>query len=194
MRGEWCYLKNFLNDDECIQIINSLKNENMDFGKVGVIQNENRQSQLNLMHRKSKILWLDKQKYKNLYNKLWILAIQANREFFGFHIDDVENLQFTEYSSDYEGHFGEHVDISEGWVLDSENKHRKISCSIQLSDPRDYSGGELLLKAHQIPDKTEIIQRGTAIFFPSFLRHEVTPVTKGVRYSLIAWFKGPAFR
>ena len=31
-------------------------------------------------------------------------------------------------------------------------------------------------------------------FFPSFIHHQVSPVTKGIRYSLVAWFLGPPFK
>jgi len=32
------------------------------------------------------------------------------------------------------------------------------------------------------------------IFFPSYTLHEVTPVTKGTRYTLVGWVHGPAFK
>ena len=34
---------------------------------------------------------------------------------------------------------------------------------------------------------------GTAIVFPSFMRHKVAPVTKGRRRSLVGWFLGPLY-
>ena len=36
--------------------------------------------------------------------------------------------------------------------------------------------------------------KGSIIFFPSFMPHQVAPVTEGVRYSLVAWFVGPPFK
>ena len=33
-----------------------------------------------------------------------------------------------------------------------------------------------------------------ATFFPSYILHEVTEVTKGVRYSLVAWANGEYFK
>jgi PKHD-type hydroxylase len=32
--------------------------------------------------------------------------------------------------------------------------------------------------------------RGTFLVFPSFMLHRVTPVTRGTRWSLVAWFGG----
>ena len=62
----------------------------------------------------------------------------------------------------------------------------KIS-TIELSKSSDYEGGDLVFDYDRHPmEKT----RGTIIIFPSNLYHEVTPVTKGERYSLVQWFKG----
>ena len=36
--------------------------------------------------------------------------------------------------------------------------------------------------------------QGTAVIFPSFVLHRVTPVTQGTRWSLTLWSHGPAFR
>ena len=38
------------------------------------------------------------------------------------------------------------------------------------------------------------IKQGQAIFFASFIRHRVTPVTRGVRKSLVMWFGGTPFK
>ena len=35
---------------------------------------------------------------------------------------------------------------------------------------------------------------GDMIIFPSFIDHKVSPVTKGIRYSIVAWFGGPPFK
>ncbi|MEC7191643.1 MAG: 2OG-Fe(II) oxygenase [Pseudomonadota bacterium] len=37
-------------------------------------------------------------------------------------------------------------------------------------------------------------KRGDVIVFPSYLHHRVKPVTKGVRYSIVAWYGGPPFK
>ena len=37
-------------------------------------------------------------------------------------------------------------------------------------------------------------EQGTLVAFPSFVLHEITPVTKGERYSLVNWIAGPNFR
>jgi PKHD-type hydroxylase len=54
---------------------------------------------------------------------------------------------------------------------------RKLSISIQLTDPEKYEGGELYLYDN---DKGNLMSKtqGTLIMFPSYVLHEVMPVTK----------------
>ena len=44
-----------------------------------------------------------------------------------------------------------------------------------------------------LPMDKETKNKGTIIVFPSMLLHKVTPVTKGIRHSLVQWFSGPDF-
>ena len=37
-------------------------------------------------------------------------------------------------------------------------------------------------------------EQGQIIVFPSYTLHEVTPITKGTRYSLVSWVSGPSFK
>lgn len=66
-------------------------------------------------------------------------------------------------------------------------KHRILSLVIQLSD--NYTGGELVFYP---PKENEIIADktiGNVISFKPKLWHEAKPVTEGVRYSIIIWFR-----
>ena len=68
------------------------------------------------------------------------------------------------------------------------NKVRKLSMVAFLSD--DYEGGEL-----EIENDTPMTKEaGNLIFFPSFISHQVKPVTSGERFSLSNWFLGPPFK
>jgi PKHD-type hydroxylase len=63
---------------------------------------------------------------------------------------------------------------------------RKISLSVELSERFDYEGGELEI----VPDtvgRLRTLPRGGASLFPSRALHRVTPVTRGTRWSLVAW-------
>jgi PKHD-type hydroxylase len=72
--------------------------------------------------------------------------------------------------------------------------NRKLSFSIQLSDNNEYTGGDL--RFHYIKTQPEIAPRtrGKIIFFPTWTVHDVTPVTQGIRHSLVGWVNGPNFK
>ena len=78
-------------------------------------------------------------------------------------------------------------------------KIRKLSVTVSLSDPSDYDGGDLKFDLGPHAPKRfhtceEIRPRGSIIVFPSHIHHQVTPVTRGTRYSLVAWNLGRPFR
>ena len=79
-------------------------------------------------------------------------------------------------------------------------KIRKLSLTCNLSDPKDYSGGELQFQFRNSSDPTKIdtcsglLPRGSIIVFPSHVWHRVTTVTKGTRYSLVMWSLGYPFK
>jgi predicted 2-oxoglutarate/Fe(II)-dependent dioxygenase YbiX len=62
---------------------------------------------------------------------------------------------------------------------------RTVSCSFGLND--DYEGGEFAFFDREIKIK---IPKGAAVMFPSnfMYPHEILPVTKGIRYSIVTWF------
>jgi predicted 2-oxoglutarate/Fe(II)-dependent dioxygenase YbiX len=63
-------------------------------------------------------------------------------------------------------------------------QQRSLSCSIQLNE--DYEGGEFALFDREMMIRTS---PGSAIVFPSnfMYPHEIMPVIKGTRYSIITW-------
>ena len=70
---------------------------------------------------------------------------------------------------------------------------RKLSLSIQLSDPKTYSGGDLILIEGQKKMKMKKNQ-GHAVIFPSWVEHKMTKIKKGKREALVAWITGPSFK
>lgn len=120
-----------------------------------------------------------------IYERIIKLVQKAN-EYFKFDLDSiVEEPQFIEYKP------GSHID----WHMDRNpiSAIRKLNLSIQLSDPNDYEGGDLLFnRGDQIIKMPR--DRGSISFFPSFALHKVSPVISGVRNSIICWITGPAFK
>ena len=72
---------------------------------------------------------------------------------------------------------------------------RKLSMSVILNN--DFEGGDFEFASYS-KEKCEITpipaSTGSIIVFPSSMEHRVTPVTSGIRYSLVCWFLGPPFR
>tara|TARA_R110000822_G_scaffold105285_1_gene232804 strand:+ start:1372 stop:1974 length:603 start_codon:yes stop_codon:yes gene_type:complete len=183
----YSYLENFLSPQQCEAIIKVGNDIGLNQGLVGGGKGSSK-GEKNKKIRDSKVTWLfPDEKTTWLYKKLTDAITSLNNQFFNFNIDGfVEGLQFTHYKAP-SGHYGKHVDRA----LDSIN--RKISIVIQLSDESKYKGGELGLYE---ADKPYIFSKkqGTLCLFPSYVLHEVTPVTKGERYSLVAWITGPSFK
>ena len=55
----------------------------------------------------------------------------------------------------------------------------------------DFEGGDFEIRGKD--DRVPKLEEGSIIVFPSFLEHRVTPVTEGIRYSLVSWFVGPPY-
>lgn len=180
----YAYWNKFLTPEECKKIIdygNSLKlNKATALGEYG--------------HkvRKSDISWIDPNPEINwLFERTAEVINNLNSQFFKFDLWGFrESFQFTKYKSPG-GKFTAHTDRGINF-----QSVRKLSITIQLSDPKKYTGGKLKIiqgyeKDAQLYPPNE---QGTLIAFPSFVLHEVTPVTKGERYSLVNWIAGPNFR
>lgn len=157
-------------------------------GEIGVV-NDNKISVVNRDIRRSEVAFLND---PGLRNDLFNIVQEVNARHFGFDIWNLADMQYTIYKAEDEGHYGWHVDelVSNG---PNRVSARKISLTIQLSDPSEYEGGDFeFFTLRNMPK--ELKEKGTVLLFPSSHMHRVTPVTKGVRKSLVAWFDGPNWR
>ena len=139
-------------------------------------------------YRISDISWINEtEETAWIYEKIANYAKIANKEMWNFDIWDYQDLlQFTKYYGDG-GHYDWHVDLGPGI------SNRKLSCVLQLSSPEEYEGG--VLQMNPGGNIIEVPQGlGTICFFPSFLLHRVTPLTSGIRKSLVTWLCGANFR
>lgn len=96
-----------------------------------------------------------------------------------------EHLQFLRYEEDDQ--YGWHKDVGPGLL-----SMRKISVVVHLNAPGEFDGGELQTMIDGNPSGVEWRQ-GSATIMPSYEMHRVTPVTRGVRHSLVCWFSGQPF-
>jgi predicted 2-oxoglutarate/Fe(II)-dependent dioxygenase YbiX len=151
-------------------------------GKLGTGQGnaDVRRSQVGFISREGKHAWL--------YQRFWEASLELNRAFFCVDISYIEgNIQIARYEAADKGFYGWHTDFADI------APQRKISISVQLSRSEDYGGGDLELLFRGQPYQAERA-RGTLIAFPSFALHRVTPVTRGTRWSLVAWICGARWR
>jgi PKHD-type hydroxylase len=84
------------------------------------------------------------------------------------------------------GQCGVHVDGAV-MALSAESQLRSdISCTLFLSEPDDYDGGELIVSdtygEHEVK-----LPAGDLIVYPSSSLHRVTPVTRGTRLAAFFW-------
>jgi len=130
-----------------------------------------------------------------LYELIGAGLSHHNQTYYDYNIDGIETLQFSEYPEGA-GYYKPHMDWGAGQIFGRNDICRKLSFTIQLSDPDSYEGGDLVLHSgHEIGQEQRVQMRefGCLTVFPSWLLHEVTPVTHGTRRSLVGWVIGPDF-
>lgn len=140
--------------------------------------------------RRSEITWLaDAPENAALYMRLTQVASRLNHENFRFALDGFEeHVQLARYRAEVAGHYDWHVDRGGRSI----GGRRKLTVVVQLTDPADYDGGALEFNVDGVVREAPRAA-GTAIAFPAYALHRVTPVTRGVRHSLTAWLHGPDF-
>ena len=179
------YFKEGFSKEELNKIYNDVAF--IPFQKAGTGEsNENEDTSV----RSSQIKWVHAtQEWSWLYDKLMAMITEANNSLWKFNLyGALDAIQYTEYHASENGHYGWHQDIGPG-VLST----RKISLTVQLSDPTEYEGGDLEYFKGGDPNTNAIKvdrHQGLVFIFPSFMLHRVTPITKGVRRSFVLWVGG----
>ena len=171
--------------EQCQDIINAGHAEKPQTAQVGM----NRPGGgVDKKKRTTTISWIPFKKLPQMYKRVEHQLSLVNLNHFGFeNVQITEPAQFTEYPKG--GFYDWHMDLD---VLGlHEPPVRKISMTCLLSNPTEFTGGELeFMEKNKIPN----LKQGQAIFFASFLRHRVAPVKKGIRRSLVMWFGGQPFK
>jgi PKHD-type hydroxylase len=190
----WAYAHNIFTADECRQIIeigtSGTRASPLTYGAIGELKSTKKDIAEIAKTRRSPIAWIRSDVEDNhwIYQRLRDAIKTINDQFFNFELTEIQSLQFTSYDAQEQGFYGKHIDM-----MYRGNGTRKLSVTIQLSNSEDYEGGDLLLHTAENPERPHRAQ-GTGIFFPGYTLHEVTPVTRGQRYSLVAWVLGPRFK
>lgn len=140
--------------------------------------------------RSSKIKWIPQtNNWQWLYQKLFNMIEEANGTLWNFDLFGTnEFIQYTEYLASDQGHYDWHQDIGPGGP-----SLRKVSLVVQLTDAEEYEGGDLQIwpggNIWTVPKG-----KGNVAIFPSYMMHRVTPMTSGVRKSLVLWAGGQHYK
>ena len=206
--NEWYFWENALDKNTCDKIINSAKGKwkKSEINTKRSITKEERITGVKPILgidknvRISDVVWTTDQW---IYDTIWPFMQEANEQSgWKYDITGAETMQITRYKKGEFYYFhrdgkGDHLSAYD--EPDKEFKHgyvRKLSMTVLLND--NYEGGEFQFATyHQekcIINTAEFNKTGSINIFPSDIEHRVTPVTKGIRYSLVVWFLGPPFK
>ncbi len=177
------FKENFLSDSDCDKIIKELDTEELTEGKLA---GEYKEPVLNTNVRQTlNVDFFD----ENLFNKINSAIKVANINYFRYDIESIDTLRFLKYGIG--GTYNWHTDYGR-----HECSMRKLTAIIQLSDDKDYEGGDFEFGITN-SEGDDLVKgnrgKGCLLVFPSFLSHRVAPITKGTRYSIITWMEGDTF-
>lgn len=176
--NNWAYWEKAFTPEECDQIIKTGTDRLLTKATAGN-NNNVRESDIAWLYSVDDMEWV--------YRRITDIITNLNDRFFKFNLSGMnEGFQFTRYQAPT-GRYEAHMDCISGGLV------RKLSFTLQLSDPAEYTGGDLLLHTSGTPESMRRDQGYVAVF-PSYVLHEVTPVTKGTRYSLVSWVTGKPFK
>ena len=171
-----------LPQDVCDDLINLYKSNESQKAKIG-----NKSVTRDKQYRETNVVGLPygSNEHKAISELINPYVYMANRESFGFALNNVSEFptcriqQRTLLQRTY------------GLCMNGIASQRKLSVTVQLSEPKDYEGGEFLFsKDIGTPDQNIMKEQGRIVIFSSFVYHEVKPVTSGKRYSLVGWYEG----
>ena len=184
MNSWWFALEKEISSDICDQIKQFYLDTKSQTGQHG-------DGQSNKDLRNSKVVGFPygTEQNKFLHTLIHKYIVMANAECFGFDLNGLCEFQIAEYGSG--GHYDNHFDMR----LENRSSVRKLGITVQLSEAREYAGGDFVFSDDiGTPSQDIIKQKGTVIVFPSFIYHKVKPVTQGKRYSLVGWYEGNYWR
>lgn len=182
MRG-YCFLHRHFDDNFIERVTKVTEGEDTNKGLVVGDGGPGTLSEI----RDCQVTALDVQRNAWLAGILMYVAKVENLNY-GFDISALREIQITKYGIG--GKYDWHHDVIPVYPC-----QRKLSMIIQLTDGSEYRGGDFEFRDDTIaPIANQLRDKGSVLIFPSMMMHRVTPVTEGVRKSLVAWVEGPAWR
>ena len=151
------------------------------------VLDEVRKSKVSFHHFNNNNQWI--------FERLNHIIEQMNERWYNFDINGYDQFQYSEYHGTEQGHYTWHTDLIFGSIpTNGYFETRKLSLTLLLNDPEtDFQGGEFQF-GHEAKSESVEMKKGTVIMFPSMSLHRVTPVTAGIRKSIVVWVLGPKFK
>jgi len=192
LKHNYFYFKKAVSIKTCEKIIKA--------GRKKIIKPTSIIGEMDKVIRDCKYAWLQHQWIYDIINPF--IHIANEKAGWNFQWDWNESSQFTIYEKGH--YYGWHMDQylpKKNKDKNLDGKIRKLSLTLQLTDRTEYDGGDFqcrwidhrkknLLDTVTIDDAKDI---GTIIIFPSFIHHQVLPITRGKRESLVNWSVGKLF-
>lgn len=143
--------------------------------------------------RTTQVAWVRRApETEDLYLRMEAVVLRLNAEHFRADLSGLSPMQYAVYRESESGYFDWHSDYGRD-RNDPGQEPRKLTLSLQLSDGASYEGCDLEARADW-PLDTAPRERGALVAFRSTVLHRVTPITRGVRKSLVIWATGPEYR
>lgn len=116
-----------------------------------------------------------------------LAALDRNTTFFSAALPKkVFPPRLNRYAGD-SNFYGNHIDGAVRYVPGSGERLRTdVSCTLFLSDPADYDGGELCI-ADTYGEQSVKLPAGHMVLYPGTSLHQVRPVTRGERLACFFW-------
>jgi PKHD-type hydroxylase len=176
-------------NEEVDRIVAQFANEPLRRGDLdeGRVDESLRIANLNFYYPTEETFWI--------FEKLNYIIQLNNEQFWNFDLNGYASFQYTEYEAAEGGKYDFHADMDysqRDGAADPQT--RKLSLSLILNEPGvDFEGGEFQILLGREPITCDQA-KGSVLLFPSWVLHRVTPVTRGVRKSIVVWVTGPKFR
>ena len=193
LKYNYWYFKKAVPIQTCKKILKASRKK---ITKVGAIEKGITKSK-----RDCKVAWIND---KWIYDIINPFIHTANKNAgWNFHWDWNETSQFTIYEKGH--YYGWHTDQNMAPLKYKDKnlagKFRKLSLTLQLTDKTKYEGGDFQFQwledkkknFRNITTVDDAKDMGTVIIFPSFIHHQVLPIIKGKRESLVNWSIGKEF-
>lgn len=174
--------ENVITHDICDAVLNEFSNEAEWVKTVvgqGVVDNKIRSAEtivISYPHVIEKNLEIRQKIDKDIFNSAGLAIRKYNEKFPLAKIEEDSGYELLRYKESQ--FYTQHTDSFKA-------RPRAVSCSFALND--DYEGGEWGFFNRDMVIK---VPKGSAVLFPSnfMYPHEIMPVTKGARYSIVTWF------